>query len=70
MDAVLPNGDDLNGKWNAAVSFDVLLMLSGRRGERSRLEWSNLAKKAGFVLDDVLATSAVTVDLAVLSLES
>ena len=70
MDAVLPNGDDLNGKWNAAVSFDVLLMLSGRRGERSRLEWSNLAKKAGFVLEYVLATSAVTVDLAVLSLES
>jgi len=70
MDAALPNGDELNGKWNAAVSFDVLLMLSGRRGERSRLEWSNLAKKAGFVLEDVLATSAVTVDLAVLSLES
>ena len=67
MDAVLPNCDDLNGKWNAAVSFDVLLMLSGRRGERSRLEWSNLAKKAGFVLDDVLSTSSVTVDLAVLS---
>jgi len=70
MDAVLPNGDDLNGRWNAAVSFDVLLMLSGRRGERSRLEWSNLAKKAGFVLDTVLATTAVTVDLAVFSLES
>eukprot|EP00985_Skeletonema_marinoi_P006196 scaffold2690_cov168-Skeletonema_marinoi.AAC.2 len=70
MDAALPNGDDLNGKWNAAVSFDVLLMLSGRRGERSQLEWSNLAKKSGFVLEDVLATSAVTVDLAVLSLES
>lgn len=70
LDAVLPNGEDLNGKWNAAVSFDVLLMLSGRRGERSRLEWSNLAKKAGFVLEDVLATTAVTVDLAVLSLES
>jgi len=67
MDAVLPNCDDLNGKWNAAVSFDVLLMLSGRRGERSRLEWSNLAKKAGFVLDDVLSTSTVTVDLAILS---
>jgi hypothetical protein len=31
MDAVLPNGNDLNGKWNAAVSFDVLLMLTGRR---------------------------------------
>jgi len=67
MDAVLPNCDDLNGKWNAAVSFDVLLMLSGRRGERSRLEWSNLAKKAGFVLDVVLLTSSVTVDLAILS---
>ena len=70
MDAVLPNGDDLNGKWNAAVSFDVLLMLTGRRGERSRLEWSNLAEKAGFVVKDVLSTSSVTVDLAVLSLES
>ena len=67
MDAVLSNCDDLNGKWNAAVSFDVLLMLSGRRGERSRLEWSNLAKKAGFVLDNVLSTSSVTVDLAILS---
>ena len=67
MDAVLPNCDDLNGKWNAAVSFDVLLMLSGRRGERSQLEWSNLAKKAGFVLNDVLSTSTVTVDLAILS---
>ncbi|KAL7439615.1 hypothetical protein ACHAXM_006782 [Skeletonema potamos] len=69
MDATLPNGDDLNGKWNPAVSFDVLLMLSGRRGERSRLEWSNLAKHAGFVVEDVLKTTAVTVDLAVLSLE-
>lgn len=69
MDAVLPNGDELNGKWNAAVSFDVLLMLSGRRGERSRLEWSNLAKRAGFVLDAVMSTTAVTVDLAVFSLE-
>jgi len=67
MDAVLPNGEDLNGKWNAAVSFDVLLMLTGRRAERSRLEWSNLADKAGFVLEDVLSTSSVTVDLAVLS---
>ena len=70
MDAVLPNGDDLNGKWNAAVSFDVLLMLSGRRGERSRMEWSNLAKKAGFVLEEVLPTASVTVDLAVLLLDS
>jgi len=70
MDAALPNGDDLNGKWNPAVSFDVLLMLSGRRGERSRLEWSNLAKQAGFVMEDVLSTTAVTVDLAVLSVES
>ena len=68
MDAALPNGDNLNGKWNAAVSFDVLLMLSGRRGERSRLEWLNLAKKAGFVVEDVLTTSAVTVDLTVLAL--
>ncbi|KAL3776424.1 hypothetical protein ACHAWO_007840 [Cyclotella atomus] len=50
MDAVLPNEHDLNCKWNPAVSFDVLLMLSGRRGERSRLEWSNLALNAGFVL--------------------
>jgi hypothetical protein len=70
MDAVLPNGDDLNGKWNAAVSFDVLLMLSGRRGERSIMEWSNLANKAGFVVEEVLATTSVTVDLAVLSLDS
>lgn len=70
MDAVLPNGDDLNGKWNAAVSFDVLLMLSGRRGERSIMEWSNLATKAGFVVEEVLATTSVTVDLAVLSLDS
>ena len=70
MDAVLPNGDDLNGKWNAAVSFDVLLMLSGRRGERSVMEWSNLASKAGFVVEEVLATTSVTVDLAVLSLDS
>ena len=70
MDAVLPNGDDLNGKWNAAVSFDVLLMLSGRRGERSIMEWSNLASKAGFVVEEVLATTSVTVDLAVLSLDS
>ena len=70
MDAALPNGDDLNGKCNAAVSFDVLLMLTGRRGERSRLEWSNLAKKAGFVVEDVLSTKSVTVDLVVLSLES
>ena len=68
MDAVLPNGDDLNGKWNAALSYDVLLMLTGRRGERSRVEWSNLAKRAGFVLEDVLSTSSVTVDLAILSL--
>ena len=67
MDAVLPNGDDLNGKWNPAVSFDVLLMLSGRRGERSRLEWSNLACEAGFVLDEVVSTSSVTVDLAIFS---
>eukprot|EP00956_Cyclotella_meneghiniana_P033675 scaffold98240_cov77-Cyclotella_meneghiniana.AAC.1 len=67
MDAVLPNEDDLNGIWNPAVSFDVLLMLSGRRGERSRLEWSNLAEEAGFILDDVLSTSSVTVDLAILS---
>ncbi|KAL3796518.1 hypothetical protein ACHAW5_004420 [Stephanodiscus triporus] len=67
MDAVLPNGSDLNGKWNAAVSFDVLLMLTGRRGERSRLEWSNLGRRAGFVLEDVLSTSSVTVDLAILS---
>ncbi|KAL7483405.1 hypothetical protein ACHAW6_009060 [Cyclotella cf. meneghiniana] len=47
MDAVLPHGENLNGKWNAAVGFDVLLMLSGRRGERSRLEWCNLAHEAG-----------------------
>ena len=67
MDAILPNGSDLNCKWNPAVAFDVLLMLSGRRGERSRLEWSNLAEKAGFVLEDVLPTSSVTVDLAVLT---
>ena len=66
MDAVLPNGDELNGKWNAAVSFDVLLMLTGRRGERSRHEWANLAEKAGFVLEVVLPSS-VTVDLAILS---
>jgi hypothetical protein len=33
------------------------------------LEWSNLAKHAGFVVEDVLKTTAVTVDLAVLSLE-
>ena len=64
----LPNEDDLNGKWNSAVSFDVLLMLSGRRGERSRLEWSNLANEAGFVLEDVLPTASVTVDMAILSL--
>ncbi|KAL7528581.1 hypothetical protein ACHAWF_002617 [Thalassiosira exigua] len=68
MDAVLPNGDDLNGRWNPAVSFDVLLMLTGRRGERSRLEWSNLAERAGFVLEQVLRTASVTVDLAVLTL--
>lgn len=67
MDAVLPNGNDLNGKWNAALSYDVLLMLTGRRGERSRIEWSNLAEKAGFVLEDVVSTSSVTVDLAILS---
>ncbi|KAL3809956.1 hypothetical protein ACHAXA_011398 [Cyclostephanos tholiformis] len=67
MDAVLPNGSDLNSKWNAAISFDVLLMLTGRRGERSRLEWSNLGQRAGFVLEDVLPTSSVTVDLAILS---
>ncbi|KAL7528357.1 hypothetical protein ACHAXR_002403 [Thalassiosira sp. AJA248-18] len=67
MDAVLPNGNDLNGKWNSAVSFDVLLMLTGRRGERSQLEWSNLASKAGFVLDEALSTSSVTVDLAILT---
>jgi ubiquinone/menaquinone biosynthesis C-methylase UbiE len=67
MDAVLPNGQDLNGKWNAALSYDVLLMLTGRRGERSRVEWTNLAEKAGFVLEDVLSTSSVTVDLAILS---
>jgi ubiquinone/menaquinone biosynthesis C-methylase UbiE len=65
MDAVLPNEDALNGKWNPAVSFDVLLMLSGRRGERSRLEWSNLALEAGFVLDEVVPTASVTVDLAI-----
>ena len=70
MDAVLPNGNDLNGQWNAAVSFDVLLMLSGRRGERSKLEWSSLARKAGFVLESVISTSSVTVDLAVLSIAS
>ena len=70
MDAVLPNGGDLNGKWNPAVSFDVLLMLTGRRGERSRVEWSNLGRMAGFVLEDVLSTSSVTVDLAVLSRNS
>ena len=70
MDAVLPNGGDLNGKWNPAVSFDVLLMLTGRRGKRSRLEWSNLGRMAGFVLEDVLSTSSVTVDLAVLSRNS
>ena len=70
MDAVLPNGNDLNGQWNAAVSFDVLLMLSGRRGERSQLEWSSLARKAGFVLESVISTSSVTVDLAVLSIAS
>ena len=67
MDAVLPNGSDLNRKWNAAVSFDVLLMLTGRRGERSRWEWSNLGQIAGFVMEDVLSTSSVTVDLAILS---
>lgn len=67
MDAALPNGEDLNGKWNAAVSFDVLLMLSGRRGERSQLEWSNLALKAGFILDEVLTTSSVTLDLVIFS---
>jgi SAM-dependent methyltransferase len=67
MDAVLPNENDLNGKWNPAVSFDVLLMLSGRRGERSRLEWSNLALNAGFVLDEVVKTSSVTVDIAIFS---
>ena len=70
MDAVLPNGNDLNGQWNAAVSFDVLLMLSGRRGERSQLEWSSLARKAGFELESVIPTSSVTVDLAVLSIAS
>ncbi|KAL7468793.1 hypothetical protein ACHAXS_009026 [Conticribra weissflogii] len=68
MDAVLPNGDELNGKWNSAVSFDVLLMLTGRRGERSCLEWSNLAEKAGFSCDGVMPTTSVTVDLAVLSI--
>ena len=67
MDAVLPNGEDLNGKWNAAVSFDVLLMPSGRRGERSKMEWSNLGAEAGFKLDEVLPTSSVTVDLAIFS---
>ena len=67
MDAVLPNEDGLNGMWNAAVSFDVLLMLTGRRGERSKLEWSNLAEQAGLTLDGVLTTSSVTVDLAVLT---
>ncbi|KAL3781508.1 hypothetical protein HJC23_011559 [Cyclotella cryptica] len=65
MDAVLPNGENLNGNWNAAVSFDVLLMLSGRRGERSSLEWCNLAHEAGFVLEEVVSTSSVTVDLAI-----
>lgn len=67
MDAVLPNGDDLNGRWNAAVSFDVLLMLSGRRGERSKLDWSNIAEAAGFTLEAVLRTPSVTVDMAILS---
>jgi hypothetical protein len=67
MDAVLPNGSDLNRKWNAAVGFDVLLMLTGRRGERSRWEWSDLGQRAGFVLEAVLPTSSVTVDLAILS---
>jgi len=69
IDAVLPNGDELNGKWNSAVSFDVLLMLTGRRGERSCLEWSNLAKKAGFSFDGVIPTASVTVDLAIFSIE-
>ena len=69
MDAVLPNGDALNGKYNAAVSFDVLLMLTGRRAERSGHEWSNLAAKAGFQLEEILTTSSVTVDLAILSKE-
>lgn len=68
MDAVLPNGKDLNNKWNAAVSFDVLLMLTGRRGERSRVEWENLAKEAGFDFEGVVTTSSVTVDFAVLSI--
>ena len=67
IDAVLPNGEELNGKWNAAVSFDILLMLSGRRGERSTVEWSNLGAEAGFVLEKVLSTPSVTVDLAVFS---
>ena len=59
-----------NGTQRQALTFDVLLMLSGRRGERSIMEWSNLANKAGFVVEEVLATTSVTVDLAVLSLDS
>ena len=69
MDAVLPNGNDLDGKWIVAVSIGILLMLIGRHGECSRSELSNLENKAGFVfvLEDVSPTSSVTADLTILS---
>ena len=66
-DAVLPNDEELN-EWSPTVSFDVCLSLTGRRAERSKREWSRLAKMAGFVVIDSFSTSAVTVDLLVLGL--
>jgi len=65
-DAVLPNDENLN-EWSPTVSFDVCLSLTGRRAERSKREWSRLAKMAGFEVIGSFSTSAVTVDLLVLS---
>ena len=67
-EAALLDGEKGNGTRDLQTYADVLLMVAGNIwGERTVGRWGRVARRAGFVIDEVASTTSPTVRILTLS---